>query len=55
MEDNIFAYPTLLKTFLGLAQLASLSSNPGILGIGTAQALGFSFIDKIYVRVPLEM
>ena len=31
--------PTLLETFLGLAQLAS--SNPHILGIGTAQALGF--------------
>jgi hypothetical protein len=35
---QINCIPTLLETFLGLAQLAS--SNPHILGIGTAQALG---------------
>ena len=36
---QINCIPTLLENFLELAQLAS--SNPHILGIGTAQALGF--------------
>ena len=40
MENNKIAY----LPFLGLAQLISLSSNPGILGIGTAQALVFSLL-----------
>ena len=47
--------PTLLKTFLGLcfvgvAQLAILSSNPGILGVGTAQALGFNFSNQFFIQ-----
>ena len=39
MEDKNLAY----LPFSSSAQLSSISSNPRILGIGTAQALGFYY------------
>ena len=48
---QINCIPTLLETFLGLAQLAS--SNPHILGIGTAQALGCRRYFSLFFPRPL--